>query len=191
VKLGQMMAGRTDIFPEQLVAELGKLHEDAASFPAEVARKIVEEETGKAIGELYASFDDSPMAAASMAQVHCATLHDGTSVIVKVQRPGIEATVEGDISVLRRLARLAGTLMPSVRAFNLPDLVEELAETLRSELDFEREGRNARTCTRSSGWASRLPISSALRRYLHRGCFPRNSACTAGRRSVRTSRRRR
>jgi ubiquinone biosynthesis protein len=83
------------------------------------------------------------MAAASMAQVHCATLHDGTSVIVKVQRPGIEATVEGDISALRRLARLAGTLMPSVRAFNLPDLVEELAETLRGELDFEREGRNA------------------------------------------------
>lgn len=143
VKLGQMMAGRTDIFPEQLVGELGKLHEDAASFPAEVARRIVEDETGKAIGELYASFDDSPMAAASMAQVHCATLHDGTSVIVKVQRPGIEATVEGDISVLRRLARLAGTLMPSVRAFNLPDLVEELAETLRGELDFEREGRNA------------------------------------------------
>lgn len=143
VKLGQMMAGRTDIFPEHLVAELGKLHENAAPFAAHMARKIVEEETGKTITELYASFDDSPMAAASMAQVHCAPLHDGTSVIVKVQRPGIAATVEGDISVLRRLSRLAGTLMPSVRAFNLPDLVEELAETLRSELDFEREGRNA------------------------------------------------
>ena len=143
VKLGQMMAGRTDIFPEELVGELGKLHEDAASFPAEVARRIVEEETGKAIAELYASFDDSPMAAASMAQVHCATLHDGTAVIVKLQRPGIAATVEADISVLRRLARLVGTVMPSMRAFNLPDLVEELAETLRGELDFEREGRNA------------------------------------------------
>jgi predicted unusual protein kinase regulating ubiquinone biosynthesis (AarF/ABC1/UbiB family) len=83
------------------------------------------------------------MAAASMAQVHCATLHDGTAVIVKVQRPGIAATVEADISVLRRLARLAGGLMPSLRAFNLPELVEELAETLRGELDFEREGRNA------------------------------------------------
>jgi ubiquinone biosynthesis protein len=143
VKLGQMMAGRTDIFPEHLVAELGKLHENAAPFPPQMARKIVEEETGKTITELYASFDDSPMAAASMAQVHCATLQDGTSVIVKVQRPGIAATVEGDISVLRRLSRLAGTLMPSVRAFNLPGLVEELAETLRGELDFEREGRNA------------------------------------------------
>lgn len=143
VKLGQMMAGRSDIFPQELVSELGKLHEEAASFPAEVARKIIEEETGKPLGELYASFDDSPIAAASMAQVHCATLHGGTSVIVKVQRPGIAATVEADISVLRRLARLIGTVMPSIRSLNLPDLVEELADTLRAELDFEREGRNA------------------------------------------------
>ncbi len=143
VKLGQMMAGRTDLFPEDLVAELGKLHEKAASFPAQAARRIIAEDTGRPLEQLYATFDDEPMAAASMAQVHCATLHDGTSVIVKVQRPGIAATVEGDISVLRRLARLGGTMIPTIRAFNLPDLVEELADTLRGELDFEREGRNA------------------------------------------------
>jgi ubiquinone biosynthesis protein len=153
VKLGQMMAGRTDIFPEELVAELGKLHEAAASFPPQAARKIVEDETGKPIAELYASFDDAPMAAASMAQVHCATLHDGTAVIVKVQRPGIAATVEADISVLRRLARLAGTVVPSLRAFNLPGLVAELAETLRGELDFEREGRNAERFAELNGAA--------------------------------------
>ena len=143
VKLGQMMAGRTDIFPEDFVAELGKLREKAASFPAQAARRIIEEETGRPVAQLYASFDDEPMAAASIAQVHRATLNDGTPVIVKVQRPGIAATVEADISVLRRLARLVGALMPSLRAFNLPDLVEELAETLRGELDFEREARNA------------------------------------------------
>ena len=143
VKLGQMMAGRTDLFPEDLVAELGKLHEKAGSFPAQAARRIIAEDTGRPLEQLYATFDDEPMAAASMAQVHCATLHDGTSVIVKVQRPGIAATVEGDISVLRRLARLGGTMIPTIRAFNLPDLVEELADTLRGELDFEREGRNA------------------------------------------------
>ena len=143
VKLGQLMAGRTDIFPEELIAELGKLHEAAAVFPAQAARRIIEEETGRPIAELYATFDDSPMAAASMAQVHRATLYDGTAVIVKVQRPGIAGTVEADISVLRRLARLLDTLVPSARAFNLPDLVEEFAETVRGELDFEREGRNA------------------------------------------------
>lgn len=143
VKLGQMMAGRTDIFPQELVAELGNLHEHAEPFPAEVARGIVEEETGKPLADTYATFDDRPMAAASMAQVHCATMPDGTRVIVKVQRPGIEATVEADVAVLRRLARLIGGVIPASRAFNLPDLVEELAETLRGELDFEREGRNA------------------------------------------------
>ena len=143
VKFGQMMAGRTDIFPEALIAELGKLHDSATPFPAEEARRIIEEETGRSIGELYANFDDVPMAAASMAQVHCAALHDGTPVIVKVQRPGIGRTIEADVAVLRRLARLLGTVMPSMRALNLPDLVEELAETLRGELDFEREARNA------------------------------------------------
>ncbi len=143
VKFGQMMAGRTDLFPESLVAELSKLHDAATPFPAEDARRIVEEETGRPISALYASFDDRPMAAASMAQVHCATLPGGTPVIVKVQRPGIAQTVEADVAVLRRLARLLGTVIPSVRALNLPDLVEELAETLRGELDFEREARNA------------------------------------------------
>ena len=143
IKLGQMMAGRGDLFPDELIAELGSLHEHAPEFPAEVARRIVEEETGRRIDELYASFADPPMAAASMAQVHCATLFDGTQVIVKVQRPGIAATVEADIAVLRRLARLLAGAMPSVRAFNLPELVEELAQTLRGELDFEREAHNA------------------------------------------------
>ena len=143
VKLGQMMAGRSDLFPEELIAELGSLHEHAPQFPAQDARRIVEEETGKRMEELYASFDDRPLAAASMAQVHCATLFDGTEVIVKVQRPGIAATVEADIGVLRRLARLLGATIPAVRAFNLPELVEELAQTLRGELDFEREGHHA------------------------------------------------
>jgi ubiquinone biosynthesis protein len=143
VKLGQMISGRTDIFPAEFVGELGKLHDRAEPFPAEVARGIIEQETGKRLAEIYASFEDRSMAAASMAQVHCATMLDGTTVIVKVQRPGIAATVEADIAVLRRLARLLGTAMPSTRAFNLPDLVEELAETLHGELDFEREGRNA------------------------------------------------
>jgi ubiquinone biosynthesis protein len=143
VKLGQMMAGRGDLFPEQLVAELGRLQEHARAFPAEVARRIVERETGRSIAELYAGFDDAPTAAASMAQVHRATLHDGAAVIVKVQRPDIAATIEADIAVLRRLAGLLGSAVPAVRAFNLPGLVEELAQTLRGELDFEREARNA------------------------------------------------
>lgn len=143
VKFGQMLSQRDDLFPEELVAELRSLQDRASSFPAQTARQIIEEETGKELGELFATFDDQPMAAASMAQVHCATLRDGMPVIVKVQRPGIAETVEGDIAVLRRLARLLGATVPSLRPFNLAELVDEFAETLRGELDFEREARNA------------------------------------------------
>ena len=143
VKFGQTLSMRSDVFSDELVAELAKLQDAATTFPAATARRIIEEETGKPLAELYASFDDLPMAAASMAQVHCATLPDGTNVIVKVQRPGIAATVEGDIAVLRRLAGLLDTLVPAMRTFNLPDLVEEFAETLRGEMDFVREGHNA------------------------------------------------
>ena len=142
VKFGQLLSQRDDLFPAALVAELRNLQDRAGSFPAATARAIVEEDTGRSVDELYAQFDDQPLAAASMAQVHRAVMHDGTRVVVKVQRPGIDATVTADIAVLRRIARLLGT-MPNLRAFNLPGLVEEFATTLREELDFEHEGRNA------------------------------------------------
>jgi ubiquinone biosynthesis protein len=143
VKFGQMLSQREDLFPAALVVELRNLQDRAGSFPAETARRIIEEDTGRTVTELFTVFDDQALAAASMAQVHCARLSDGTPVIVKVQRPGIADTVEGDIAVLRRVVRLASAVMPSLRAFNLPELVEEFAVTLRGELDFEHEGHNA------------------------------------------------
>jgi len=143
VKFGQMLSQRQDLFPASLVSELRGLQDQASSFPAATARQIIEEDTGGVVDEFFLTFEDEPMAAASMAQVHCATLPDGTSVIVKVQRPGIPEMIEADISVLRHLARLGHQLLPLVRPFNLPDLVEEFAVTLRGELDFVQEGRNA------------------------------------------------
>lgn len=143
VKFGQMLSQREDVFAPELAAELRSLQDRAGSFPAETARRIIEEDTGRAVAQLFASFDDQPMAAASMAQVHRAALTDGTRVIVKVQRPGIAETVAADIAVLRRLVRLVSTVMPSLRALNLPELVDEFAATLLVELDFEHEGRNA------------------------------------------------
>lgn len=143
VKFGQMIAGRRDIFPEELVNELRKLHDAATEFPVADARQIIEEDTGQSVSDLFASFDDRPMAAASMAQVHCATLQDGTAVAVKVQRPGIATMVESDIAILLRLAGLLDASIPSMRTFNLGELVEEFAQTLRAELDFEHEARNA------------------------------------------------
>jgi len=143
VKFGQMLSQRPDVFPASLVSELRSLQDRATRFPAETARRIIEEDTGRPIGETFARFDDEPLAAASMAQVHCATLPGGTLVIVKVQRPGIAQAVEGDIVVLRRIARLLPAAVSSLRALNLPELVEEFAATLRAELDFVQEGRNA------------------------------------------------
>ena len=143
VKFGQMLSQRDDLFASDLVKELRDLQDRAGEFPAHVARQIIEAETGREIGHLFASFDDKPMAAASMAQVHCAVLPGGEKVIVKVQRPDIERTVESDIAVLRRLSRLLPAAVPSLRPFNLGALVDEFAATLREELDFEHEGRNA------------------------------------------------
>lgn len=143
VKFGQMLSQRQDLFPNDIVSELRDLQDKAISFPTETARHIIEEDVGHPVEEIFASFDSEPMAAASMGQVHCAALPDGTAVIVKVQRPGIAETVEGDIAVLRRLARLLPGVIPALQSFNLPDLVEEFATTLRGELDFAQEGRNA------------------------------------------------
>jgi ubiquinone biosynthesis protein len=143
VKFGQMLSQRPDLFPAALVAELCALQDEAMQFPAGIARRIIEEDTGRPVGDTFGEFDDEPLAAASMAQVHCAALPDGTRVIVKVQRPGIAQAVEDDIDVLRRLARLLSTAVASLRSLNLPDLVEEFATTLRGELDFVQEGRNA------------------------------------------------
>ncbi len=142
VKFGQMLAQRDDLLPAVVIDELKRLHDDAGSFPAASARQIIEAEIGFRIDQIFVTFDDRPIAAASMAQVHRATLHDGMDVIVKVQRPDIEQAVEGDISVLRRLARLLSP-MHVLRPLNLRELVEEFAVTLRGELDFEQEGRNA------------------------------------------------
>lgn len=142
VKFGQMVAGRRDIFPEELVFELKKLHNAAIEFPAAAARQIIEEDTGQSISTLFSTFDDNPMAAASMAQVHCATLQDGTSVVVKVQRPGITIMVESDIAILRRLAHLLDKTIPSMQPYNLVELVEEFTDILLTELDFENEARN-------------------------------------------------
>ena len=142
IKFGQMLSQREDIFPAEFAKELSALHDRVGTFPSDEARSIIEKDIGKPVSDLFASFDDRPMAGASMAQVHCATLLDGTRVIVKVQRPGIDAIVESDIAVLRRLANLVSVTMPSMRAFSLPDLVEEFAASLRGELDFEREARN-------------------------------------------------
>ncbi len=143
VKFGQMLSTRRDLFGDDVVAELQALQDKVPPFPASDARAIIEQELGRPVEELFEHFDDTPLAAASIAQVHCAQLADGTDVIVKVQRPGIEETLRADIDILYFLARLLVRFVPESRRYEPIALIDEFADHIADELDFTREGRYA------------------------------------------------
>ncbi len=139
VKLGQLIASSPGLFPPFLADELRRLLDDVPPEPAARVRAVVERELGVPLGSLFASFDDEPVAAASVAQVHRARLHDGTEVAVKVRRPHLRARIESDLRLLRLLAAVlarAGTLG---RVANPVAIVDDLTDTIRAELDFTRE----------------------------------------------------
>lgn len=143
IKFGQMLSVRQDLFADDVIAELSALQDRVPPFPGAEASGIIERELGQPLSALYASFDETPFAAASIAQVHAARLPDGSAVIVKVQRPGIDETVRADIEVLYLVARLVARYIPEWRRFDPPGLVGEFAETILRELDFNDEGRSA------------------------------------------------
>lgn len=143
VKFGQMLSVRQDLFPDDVIQDLQKLQDAVPPFPTELAHRIVEDELGGGLPGLFAAFDETPLAAASIAQVHTATLPDGTAVIVKVQRPGIEQVIRADLEILFFLARMLHAHVPESRRYDPIGLVEEFAETIERELDFNLEGRNA------------------------------------------------
>ena len=150
VKFGQMLSVRPDIFPDDIVVELSRLHSNARPFPGAEARAIVERELGAEVPSLFGGFDETPFAAASMAQVHRARLPDGTPVIVKVQRPGIADTIASDLALLRYAARSLDRHFKALRQYSVPALVEEFADTLVKELDFALEGANAERFAREN-----------------------------------------
>jgi ubiquinone biosynthesis protein len=141
VKFGQALSTRVDLLPSDVVAELTKLQDDVAPLPSGACERIIEEVFGQPISTLFESFDPMPLAAASIAQVHRATLPNGEAVAIKVRRPGIDRTIEADLMVLSDLARLAERYIPDATLYSLSGLVEEFARTIRRELDLAREGR--------------------------------------------------
>lgn len=143
IKLGQVLSGRADLLPRAYIEELSKLLDAAPPVPAVEIRAIIEEELGAPVNQIVASFDDTPIASASIGQVHHATLHDGQAVVVKVQRPGIEGIVEADVDLLLRQARFLEKRSELMRDYNVLAIAEELARSLREELDYKIEGRNA------------------------------------------------
>jgi ubiquinone biosynthesis protein len=142
VKLGQLLSTRPDIVPEPYVSELTKLQDTAPTVPISEILAVIESEFGMPVEEVYKEFDVSPMAAASLGQVHRATLPDGTRVIVKVQRPGISEQVETDIEILSKRAAFLEEHWDRARTYGVCDVVDEFAMTIREELDYTREARN-------------------------------------------------
>jgi len=143
IKLAQLLSSRPDLISEAYANELKKLRDAVPPFPAALARNIVEEEISIPLSTAFREFDDIPIAAASIAQVHQAVLSDGTRVVVKVQRPKIREVIETDIRIFRVIARLMTRYIPEANFFNPEGIVEEFARTVRKETDFTDEGRNA------------------------------------------------
>jgi ubiquinone biosynthesis protein len=143
IKVGQFLSGRADLLPPDYIEELSKLLDAAPPVPVEEMREVLKEEMGVPVEELFATFDDTPIASASIGQVHRATLFDGQQVVVKIQRPEIEQVVDADLDFLLRQARFLESRSDVMRDYNVVAIAEELARSLREELDYQGEGRNA------------------------------------------------
>ena len=143
VKAGQVLSTRRDLVPADIADALSLLQDQVAPFPGSAARAIVEQQLNASIGQLYASFDETPLASASIAQVHAATLRDGRDVVVKVLRPGIDAQIARDVKLLRSLGELAQRWHPNADKIRPLDVVAEVEKMLENELDLQREGASA------------------------------------------------
>jgi ubiquinone biosynthesis protein len=142
IKLGQILSTRADLIPLRYCIELGKLQDCVPPFPLEEAQAQIEKDLRKSLTELFREFIPEPMAAASLAQVHLATLRNGQEVIVKVQRPRIRAVIDEDFDILAQLARLANRYLAEWRPYNPVQLVHEFRQSILKELDFTLEAAN-------------------------------------------------
>lgn len=149
IKLGQMLSTRADLLGPELTEELSQLQANVPPDAADVARATIEKELGHPIHELFAQFDDEPLAAASVAQVHAALLHTGQSVVVKVRRAGVAEQAATDLEIVQALAELLEKHSPALRAYQPLAVVRQFRRTLLRELDFSYERQNLEEFTRN------------------------------------------
>ena len=143
IKFGQAVSTRRDLLPPDIADELAKLQDQVPPFPDEEARAAIEKSLGRPVGEVFGSFETAPLAAASIAQVHGATLKDGREVVVKVLRPGMNERIRKDLDVLYALANLALAWVPEATRLRPVEIVAEYDKTIMDELDLMREATNA------------------------------------------------
>lgn len=143
VKFGQLLSTRRDLLPDEIANELAKLQDAVPPFSGDIAKKMIESSLKTSLEKIFAEFNPIPLASASIAQVHAASLKDGTEVVIKVLRPNIEQAISQDIEVLEYLAKLVHKYIKRARRLRPLDLVAEFKRTLIDELDLLREAANA------------------------------------------------
>ena len=143
IKIGQSLGTRADLLPLPFVKALGELQDNVPAFPNEIAFARIEKELGRKINEVYAEFEVEPVAAASLGQVYRAKLFTGEEVAVKVQRPNLDATIRGDIEILRKLARFAERFPQLNENADWAGMLREFDQTIHEEMDYSAEGKNA------------------------------------------------
>ncbi len=162
VKLGQGLSLRQDILPDDYVEALQSLQDHVQAFDSKIARREIEQALGDSIENLFAEFDDTPLAAASIAQVHKATLPDGRRVIIKVRRPDLRNQVTQDIRLLKLVLRVVLALVPQLQKYSLPEIVRENGLTLIKEIDFRQEMRNTHRFREAFKDSSTVHIPAAI-----------------------------
>lgn len=144
VKLGQVLASRPDLIPEEYTAEFEKLHDRVQSLPFDIVEGVLKEEFGNTLYQKFSFIDPNPLGAASIAQAHLARLTSGETVVIKVQRPGIIQTINDDLNVLYMLSELLAAYVPETRPYNPTGIVDEFFKTLELETNFIVEANNIR-----------------------------------------------
>ena len=168
VKFGQTLSTRKDLLPEDIAEELVKLQDRVPPFEFSIARDIIEQQMGQTLSVTFAEFDPVPLASASVAQVHCARLHSGEEVIVKVLRPDIEDKIHSDVGLLYELARLAEHFWSDARRLRPVEVVAEFEKTILDELDLVREAANASAIRKNFQNSEMLYIPEVYWAYTHR-----------------------
>ncbi|AIS52869.1 2-polyprenylphenol 6-hydroxylase [Thermoanaerobacter kivui] len=143
IKMGQILSTRSDILPKDVIKELEKLQDKAPAFSFDEVKSVIQNEFGESLEEAYAEFEPTPLAAASIAQVHKALLWSGKTIVVKVQRPGIEKIIAQDMRILEDIAKFVDNHTKYGKIYNFTKMVEDFKKRLEEELDFRIEGENA------------------------------------------------
>ncbi len=165
VKFGQLLSTRPDVMPPDIIVELRRLQDDVTPIAFAEVRRVVEEEIGLTIEQAFLSFDETPLAAASIGQVHRATLPTGDEVVVKVQRPEAPRQVESDLQLMRSAAKVVKERIHALDFVDSEALVDEFARAIRQELDYNHEARNAETFRRNFGDSTEVAVPKVVWRY--------------------------